>query len=215
MERIKCMEQQSIGILLGSPPYNAPPKFKYRTHMIVLSCNSCNLFSFTFSFLLLLIPYYLNYSEFKGLYNSFISKANLSKKACAQSKLFLSSLVWYRASDCNYLQLSIIVFKIRISENRGFDSPPGDFGFAPLAQSVARTTLINESPGLIIRRDLKIHAYYYVRAAAVRAPRRLISSFLKLNIHFYTISSPHRLRKWKLRRHANGAPEIRHPGVGY
>lgn len=78
--------------------------------------------------------------------------------------------MWYRASDCNYLQLSIIVFKIRISENRGFDSPPGDFGFAPVAQSVARTTLINESPGLIIRRGLKIHAYYYVRAAAVRAP---------------------------------------------
>lgn len=40
----------------------------------------------------------------------------------------------------------------------------------PVVQSVARTTRISESPGLIISRVLKIHAYYYDRAVAVRAP---------------------------------------------
>lgn len=57
-----------------------------------------------------------------------------------------------------------------------------------MAQSVARTTLISESPGLIISRGLKMHAYYYYdRAVAVRAPPEAYIFFFKLNIHFYTI----------------------------
>lgn len=37
MDLLSALERQSVGILLGSPRYNAPPKFKYRTCMIVLS----------------------------------------------------------------------------------------------------------------------------------------------------------------------------------
>lgn len=37
MDLLSALERQSLGILLGSPRYNAQPKFKYRTCIIVLS----------------------------------------------------------------------------------------------------------------------------------------------------------------------------------